>query len=251
MNLTPHLQTLGLSKNEAKVYIELLKLGQTNVGPVVSKTRLHRQLVYEALNKLVDKKLTSFVIKNNRKYFQAAPPVNILKLIEKKEELAKQILPELSKLQINSIDKIEIHTLYGQKGFFDNLAEVINSAHDTDGIIRIIGGAKDTDFYRTIGEKYPDYVKLLEKKKVKKYLIAPDSSSEEFKQKFVTEKGSVLKTLVFGLSAPTYTRITQEMVSIEIYASDVTVIQIKNKAIAKGYLEHFQLLWGQADTYRA
>ena len=34
-----------------------------------------------------------------------------------------------------------------------------------------------------------------------------------------------------------------------INAKDVTVIQIKNAAIAKGYLEHFELLWNQATLY--
>ena len=69
MDLTTTLEQLDLSKHEAAVYIELLKLGLTNAGPVVAATKLHRQLVYEALERLTNQKLASFVIKNNRKYF--------------------------------------------------------------------------------------------------------------------------------------------------------------------------------------
>jgi len=250
MNILDNLQKIGLSKNEACIYTELLKIGMTNVGPIVSATKLHRQLVYEALEKLEAKKLVSFVIKNNRKYFQASSPTSIMKIVEEKENQVKQIMPELMRLQTSGVDRIEVRTLYGQKGFFDNLKDIIESAKRNDGIMRIIGGAPDTDFYRILGDLYPKYVDLLKKKKVKKYLISPQEHSDIFKQKFAKEKENILKTMEGGLSSPTYTRITPELISIEIYADNVTIIQIRNKAIAKGYLEHFELLWKSAKLYK-
>ncbi|HBU07012.1 MAG TPA: hypothetical protein DEB09_02920 [Candidatus Magasanikbacteria bacterium] len=251
MEILSTLEKIGLNTNEAKTYLELLKLGSTNVGPIVTNTKLHRQLVYEALERLEDKNLVSYVIKNNRKYFQAASPSILLKTLEDKEAQIRKILPNLVKLQIEAIDKIEVKTFYGQKGFFDNLKDVVSSASKTDGIMRIIGGAKDIDFYRVIGNLYKNYVKYLEDNRVSKYLISPADYSEEFKNKFAKEKGNILKTMTVGLSSPTYTRITPEMVTIEIYtgSNDVTIIQIQNKAIAKGYLEHFELLWRQAKLY--
>ena len=85
--------------------------------------------------------------------------------------------------------------------------------------------------------------------KVKKYIIAPDSAYTEFKRKFATEPGTILKTLKVGLSSPTYTRITEELTTIEIHTDNVMIIQIFNKAVAKGYREHFDLLWAQARRY--
>lgn len=247
MNIHSSLQKIGLKKNEARVYTALLKQGLTNVGPIVRATKLHRQLVYEALETLVDKGLASFVIKNNRKHFQASAPTKLMRLIEQKEQQVKQIMPELMRLQTGSEDRIEVRTLYGQKGFFENLKVVVESAKKGDGVMRIIGGARDVSFYNVLGDLYPDYTKLLSKSKVKKHLIAPEEHADVFRERFVKEHGNVLKTMKLGLSSPTYTRITQDMVSIEIYAADVTVIQIHNRAIAKGYLEHFELLWKMAD----
>lgn len=250
MDSLSYLQQLGLPKNDALVYEALLSLGQTTVGPVVKKTDIHRQLVYEALERLEEKGLASYVLKNNRKHFQAARPTELLKLVEEQETAAQKVIPVLEAIQAASIDSIEVRTLYGKKGFFDNLKDVIDSAARQDKTMKIIGGAKDTDFYTTIGDRYSEYVDLLQKKQVQKQLIAPENFSEEFKQKFATEKGNVLKTLPVGLSSPSYTRITPDMVSIEIYSSEVTVIQIKNKAIAQGYLDHFNLLWNQAVLFR-
>ena len=251
MELKNTLNQLGLDSHEATIYLELLQLGLTNAGPIVKKTRLHRQLVYDALNRLIDKGLVNFVIKNNRKHFQASSPTKILKLIQEKEESAKKILPELLQLQAYSDDKIEVKTLYGTNGFFDNLKTVIQSAERNDGIMRIIGGAEDNKFYEAVGGRYKEYVDLLQKNKVKKYLVSPENASGVFKKKFVKEKGNILKTVTEGLSSPTYTRITPEMVSIEIYTKNIVVIQIINKAIAKGYLEHFELLWSQAELHVA
>lgn len=243
------LQQLNLSKNEAAVYIALLKHGFTNVGPIVSSTRLHRQLVYEALQKLTEQGLATSVIKNNRKHFQATSPSTLLRLMKEKEQVAATLVPLLTSLQSAADDTTEVRTLYGQQGFFDNLKDIIQSAAQTDRIMRIIGGAQDVSFYETLGDFYEQYLKLLESYNVKKFLLAPENYSNEFKEKFAQEGQTVLKTQTTGLSSPTYTRITSEMVSIEVYSKEPVIVQIKNRAIAKSYLEHFDLLWKQAKLF--
>lgn len=251
MDYIQALQDYDLTKNEAIIYVSLLQLGLSNVGPIAKHARLHRQMVYESLHALQAKGLVSQVLKNNRQHFQAKSPDTILKRLEEKESQAKALVDALFVLQVSQTDKIEVATVYGQRGFFDNLKDVVESAKRTDGIMRIIGGAKDTDFYHALGERYPDYMTILKKSQVRKFLISPEDSSDEFKKKFANEKGNMLKTMGTGLSSPTYTRITPEMVTIEIYsrASDMTIIQIRNSAIAQGYLEHFELLWGQARLF--
>jgi hypothetical protein len=158
-------------------------------------------------------------------------------------------MPELLARQVKTGDTVEARVLYGTKAFFDNLQDVIDSATRTDHVMRIIGGAKDSDFYRVIGDRYDDYVKILKRTRVKKHLIAPENFSKKFKEKFAKEKGNLLRTITTGLTSPTYTRITPEMISIEIYAEAPTIIQIHNKATARGYLEHFSLLWAQSKPY--
>ncbi len=246
MDITFSLQELGFSKNEAVIYTALLKIGLTNVGPVVSSTGLHRQLVYEALDRLESKGLASVVIKNNRKYFQAAPPTVLMKQQEEKTQLTQTLLPQLLSLSANALEHLNVRTLYGAQGFFENLKDVIRSASQSDRIVRIIGGAKDQQFYRILGNQYDDYLELLKKNEIQKQLIAPDNLSNEFQQKFAKEPGNTLKTMTQGLSSPTYTRITKDMISIEIYADEPVVIQIQSSAIAQGYLEHFELLWSRA-----
>ena len=41
------LEQLNIPEREAQVYIVLLKLGLTTVGPIVTKTKLHEQIVIQ------------------------------------------------------------------------------------------------------------------------------------------------------------------------------------------------------------
>lgn len=250
MELEKALQSLGLGRYAAKVYPALLKLGPTNAGPVISSTKLHRQFVYSALEELCSLKLASCIIRNNRKRFHPAPPSALINALKAKEKLAEEIVPRLAAMQLEQEDRLEVRTIYGNDALIENLREIVNSAASTDRTLRIIGGASDRMFYDAIGKRYEEYRELLERMQVKKYLIAPEDMSEEFKIHFAKEKSSFLRTLARGLSSPTYTRITQEMVSIEIYGKEPMVIQIRNRAVALGYIEHFNLLWSEGRTFR-
>lgn len=253
MDYAKTLERFDFSKNESTVYVVLLELGMTNVGPVIQKTGLHRQIVYQALETLGKKGYVLSVTKDKRKHFQAVSPDAILKRIEEKMSVAREILPELVRLQSHASDSVEVRTLYGRAGFISNLRDLVESAERGDGVMRIIGGAKDEDFYTMVGDWYVEYVSLAKKHSVTKKLIAPKRNAGQFKERFAEEFGSHLRYLGVGLSAPTYTRMTSEMVTTEIYIPDrdVTVIQIRNRAIAQAYIEHFNLLWEQAEEYSA
>ncbi|MDQ7814259.1 MAG: helix-turn-helix domain-containing protein [Patescibacteria group bacterium] len=245
------LEESGFSHNESLVYIALLESGTTNAGSLIKKTGLHRQIVYQALGSLESKGYVIPSTKKGKKHFQAASPEGIIRAQEERTERVRSVLPELLALKARSLDAVEVRTLYGHEGFVSNLKDVIESAARTDRTMRIIGGAPDKYFYSMIGGWYDDYVALLQKNHVVKKLISPESYSSEFKKNFALEKGNELRTMAFGLSSPTYTRITPELMTMEIYIEgrDMTIIQIRNKAIAQGYLEHFNLLWGQAKEY--
>jgi sugar-specific transcriptional regulator TrmB len=241
--LLPSLQKLGLNRSEAIVFCSLLKLGQVRAGEVVSDTGLHRQLVYNALENLTRRDLVFTVSKGGVKLFAATSPDTLVKETEERHTLAIELLPALNQLRSQSADPLEVRTLYGNQSLYQNIIDAVDSAARTDRVIRIIGGAHSYDAYDRLEGRYEEYVEYLKQKKVKKYLIAPAGTAEYYRSRFMSEHGNKMKTLSHGLSSPTLTRITKDMVSIELYATETVVVQIRNKAIAKSYLESFELLW--------
>lgn len=243
--LTNQLQDFGLTKNESHIYLTLLHLGNTTVGPIVEKTKIHRQAVYSALEKLVDMHLVSVVTIRNRKHYQASKPTVISDKLKQKQKEANALVQELLKIKSDGDVGIDVRISYGERAYFENLIDFIRSAHETDGIERIMGGADDSIVYSVIGPRYKEYTYAAKKYNVQKHLIAAKEYSSAFKENFLKEKNTKMKTVPGALISPTYTRITPEMISIEVVSEDqeVMIVQIRNKAIAQAYLNHFNILW--------
>lgn len=244
MDFSSTFQALGLSKNAAAIYVELLTHKETQAGPLIQKTKLHRELVYKALEELKEEGLISISRKKNIKMFRALDPSILQRRANEVQTKTKQAVAKLQELRAADRNQIDIRTLTGREGFLTNLQDVVQSAaKQKDKTMRIIGGAKDTDFYRVVGDWYSDYLEALSSEGIKKLLLAPTNYSTVFKKKFAEEPRTQLRTLPKGLSSPTYTRITDELVAIEIYEPEIIVIQIRNAAVAKAYRESFDLLW--------
>ena len=135
---------IGLTDGEAKVYLALLELGSSTVGPVVKKSGIAYSNIYEVLQRLERKGIVSHIVKDKTKHFQAAAPTNILLYLEKKERiLAKQkqqlrfVLPQLSALQ-NALPQQEAEIFTGKRGLRTAYEKLLSLAKK---------GAEDLFFY--------------------------------------------------------------------------------------------------------
>ena len=61
------LEEIGLANSEIKVYRALLRTGSVRVGELMKEVTLHRSRVYDAINRLIEKGLVSYFIRNNIK----------------------------------------------------------------------------------------------------------------------------------------------------------------------------------------
>lgn len=103
MNINHLLIEAGLSSPEARTYITLYQLQESQSGMLAEQANVHLSKIYSVLEKLIGKGLVSYRIQNNIKIFQAAPPEALAQLIEKKEEeliaQKKQIITAISQLK--------------------------------------------------------------------------------------------------------------------------------------------------------
>ena len=63
------IRELGLTENEAKVYLILLRDGEMNPSEISQKLSLHRGYVYDALERMREKGVANLSVKQNKKYF--------------------------------------------------------------------------------------------------------------------------------------------------------------------------------------
>jgi HTH-type transcriptional regulator, sugar sensing transcriptional regulator len=90
---------LGFTEREIKVYLALIELGSSTIGPICSKTKLQASKVYETLDKLQEKGLVSFTIVSKTKHFQSSDPTEILNMLDERKRQFKEVIVELKEKQ--------------------------------------------------------------------------------------------------------------------------------------------------------
>jgi sugar-specific transcriptional regulator TrmB len=107
--LISHIEELGLSNKEARIYVSLLTLGPSPVQRIADQSGIKRVTTYVILESLIGLGLVSQSVKGKKTYLIAEDPANLRRLLEKRErELNEQkhnfeqLLPELQGLKVAS-----------------------------------------------------------------------------------------------------------------------------------------------------
>src|SRR3989344_1554284 len=124
------LQQSGLSEGESRVYLALLKLGSSPVNKIKEETKLHRTTIYDFIEKLLNKGLVNYVIRNSVKYYKATHPNKLSEFLKEKEHHLTAILPSLIKLQEFQKEDILIEVYKGIEGVKTILNEILRHGKD-------------------------------------------------------------------------------------------------------------------------
>ena len=124
--------SLGLSDNEAKVYMAMLELGQATVLEISAKAGVNRPTTYVQIESLKKMGLVSTQIKGKKQLFIAESPDQLESVIErerkaieyKKEELHK-LLPELTGIFNLSDSKPQVRFFEGKEGLLKMQGELL------------------------------------------------------------------------------------------------------------------------------
>ncbi|MAG02964.1 hypothetical protein CMI42_06505 [Candidatus Pacearchaeota archaeon] len=103
---TKLLQDIGLTEGETRVYLSLLKIGESTTGPLSKEAEVSSSKVYKILDRLIKKGLVGHSTKGKTKHFSALDPKRILDFMDDKEkemlirrERVRKLIPELEREQ--------------------------------------------------------------------------------------------------------------------------------------------------------
>lgn len=89
---------LGLSQNEANIYLALLELGPSLVTEISNKSGVNRVTCYSVLEKLVKYNLITYASgKESKKRYSAMPPFNLMDFLKRKQKRREKQIEELEK----------------------------------------------------------------------------------------------------------------------------------------------------------
>jgi sugar-specific transcriptional regulator TrmB len=230
------LQELGFSRNEAKVYLTLLKLGSTKTGALVKETGLHRVIVYDVLNSLIKKGFASYVKRGNWKYFQAVDPDELLNLLEERKRRIEGILPELKKLKKPAVENVKVEVYRGKEGLKTGLNDILKEGRDYY-MIGYTGAAR-----HLARHWFAHWQKRRAKMKLRRTILFPDYMRGQDVTKYpITMK----KFLPKGYFTPASTIIygVDKILIFLPFTDDFLGIIIKSREVWESYKSEFDVLW--------
>ena len=227
-----HLQRAGMTGNEAKVYLLLLKEGMHNANSAAKRTHIDRSLVYTVLNNLIHKGLVTSTHKKEKKYFEVTPPENLLNNIKEQEAYLKELIPQLHTLQKIEPTDFQVTGYEGKKGIRSFLQYIIKEKHvscfgATGKLFDLLYGLP------TIVQKQMREVNI-------RAILSPTSHHS------ATFKKLNIQTRFLATDNKATTCICGDKISIHLAKEEPILIMITNKEIATTYQEHFELLWKTA-----
>ena len=150
----------GLSSNEARLYLELLKSGQTIVRNLSLKTGFNRTTIYVVLDSLIKKGLVNITSATGIKRYTAVSPEVLVnhskKMIEKYSSVRNSLersIVELSTLYSTSKHKPKVRLLEGRDGLIEAFEDTLKSKNTLVRISSSVG-----DIFQTLPWYLPEYV---------------------------------------------------------------------------------------------
>ena len=228
----------GLTKKEAEVYLALIELGSASASQIIQKTGLHRAVVYDLLQRLIEKGLVGHAIKGRKKFFEATNPERLLDILKEKENKIKTILPQLFELS-QFKDHLEVKIYKGKEGIKTVFEDILRS--------------KPNEWLSlgSSGETYdllPAFLDEFHKIRVKKGIAARGLLLGKGKKRGLTLSKinlTEIRYLPQNFVTPTVINIYNDRTALYSVTSDNIpfIILIENAQLTKSFIEYFEWLW--------
>jgi len=243
VKLISKLKKLGLNQREAEVYVATLELGEATIQEISRQAGLKRPTVYNIIENLRNRKLINIAIRGKKRKFIASGPEELEAIIRERNEVLKEILPEVKILSgLEGDVKPRVKLFEGIEGVKTYLQGTLDAKQPIKAFV---------DFkvaYGFMGTYIDDYIKKRIKNKIPIQVIAPyESIGRGIQKKDKKELREV------RLIPPKNFPIEIEM---EIYGNCVGIISfskknlvtvlIENKKIARSMRSIFDFAWEYA-----
>lgn len=233
------LRELGLTDNEVRIYLILLKQGMMNPSEISQKLGLHRGYVYDALERMQEKEVVNSILKDNKKYFQATSPENLVELLKFRLGNFQKIVPDLMKVAELKKEGIKVELHKGKRVYNTLLKDMVSSLKKNEEAYLI--GIDEGILVTEVEPIYlKQYLNAIASKHVKEKIIIktggkklgnPNLRYKELDEKYIGKTAQIIynnKTAIFILGTPYY------------------LIIIEDKEVAETYKKQFNLLWNIA-----
>ncbi len=236
---TTALEQVGLTNKEALVYLALAEPGSASASQLIQKTGLHRAVVYDILERLIEKGLASFIYQGKKKFFEAADPHYLLELHQQKKEKLQEIVQQLKEFSRFS-SKLEVKIFKGKEGLITVFEDLLHSKVKE---WLVIGSSGKTIKLR------PYYLKHFQERRAAvgittKALMINNKPGRKRGNELIALPNTEVRYLPKNIISPTVIQIYGAKTVIHSNTSAPPfMIVIENKDITDSFREYFGTFW--------
>jgi len=238
------LKSIGLGKNEAEIYLTLVKRGLSSVLEISKETKIHRSNVYEAITYLMDKSLVYEVSKDNKKVFYARQPSSLLEYLRSKEAELKEVVQKIESSHSKPDEESHVRISRGKFA----LRETLMGLLECNNPISVYGvPQKAPNIIGPILENF--HKKRIEKKILMRHIYNKGENGAKDRVHALNQMAyTEAKHLPVKYNSPVSTNICGSKVILFIWQEndEVTVIEIDNQDVADAYQNYFEIIWKAA-----
>lgn len=238
--LTNILKDLGLTDNEARIYLAALGLGSSSILKIARAAEIKRTTVYSVIESLKLKGLISEELKGWKKYLVAESPEKLEKVLEEKRNNFKKSLPEFLALHnlkgSNAMIKY-YEGLEAVKNIYENLLKVIKTHEDY-----LVIGAQD-QWYNLDSKFFQTFIKKRAKLPINIRLLFTDSKIAREHQKIQQVYNEQIRILPKDTKLTTNLIIIPKKIVIHQLTPPVMAMVIENPSIVQMHRELFEIVW--------
>ena len=233
------LTELGLSENEAAVYLATLSLGATTILRIARAAELKRTTVYSVIESLKQKGLITLEVKGWKTLYVAENPEKLDTMIESRRAQLKKAMPELAAL----------YNLHGGESFvkyYEGL-EAIKSVYE--GLIRDVEPHEDYLIVSNLAQWqsldpvfFADFLKRRGKLPINVRMLFTDTP-EAREAKRARKINETVKILPANTALTTNMVVTPQRVVIHQLTPPLFAIVIENRSTIHMQQEFFEIMW--------
>lgn len=239
--MNEELMLLGMTGNESKIYIDLLKHPSSSGNEIRKRTSIANSRVYSALDSLIEKGFVTFIVTSRGKSFSSVDPKVLTEIADERKKKLEEILPQLYHLQSKEREKTKSMIFEGFVGFKNAFYKMIKECPNgkTIDIIGFSNQAYKNEQLRLLLSN----INTLSIKKKHKFRMILDSKENTFFKDRKLEGISSIRFMNKNFTSPAAIDVFDDKVYIFLWDEEPFAFMIQNKNIARGFKSYFNFLW--------
>ncbi|MFB6181798.1 MAG: helix-turn-helix domain-containing protein [Candidatus Magasanikbacteria bacterium] len=236
------LKKFGFPKNLARVYEALYKQGEAKAKDIIKETDLHRNIVYNNLDKLIEKDLATKKKEGHVTVFQALNPERIKKEIKRKEKLADNIVEELKAIREPQEQRVIFRE--GLEELKERMFELYENMEKNEQW-KILGQSRSWFESVLDSEELEELREIQKEKSFKRKVATSEIIEQERKHQESLPELNEHKILPEFTSRENEIHIFEDKIINTILVEPYTIMEIKNPKVVESYNTFFERLWNQ------